>query len=172
MANPITSDIAGTTWSIRETACMHLTATADYALRAVVEIAAAEPDHTTAERISKAQGIPLKFIENILGTLKRAGIVNARRGVDGGYWLAKPAGHITLADVIRAVEGPLANVRGTRPEQVRYSGAARPLKDVWIAVRVNLRSVLEKVTLQDIVDAKLPAPVMKLTRRSEAWLSH
>ncbi|MBV8339970.1 MAG: Rrf2 family transcriptional regulator [Candidatus Eremiobacteraeota bacterium] len=151
---------------------MHLTASADYALRAVLEIAAADPELTTAERISKAQGIPLKFIENILGTLKRAGIVNARRGVDGGYWLAKPATRIALADVIRAIEGPLANVRGTRPEQLRYSGPARPLKDVWIAVRANLRSVLEEVTVADVLRAKLPPVVSKLTCRSEAWQPH
>jgi Rrf2 family protein len=151
---------------------MHLTATADYALRAAIEIAAADPQHVTAERIAKEQTIPLKFIENILATLKRAGIVNARRGVDGGYWLAKAANEITLADVIRAVEGPLANVRGTRPERIKYNGAARPLQDVWVAVRVNLRSVLEEVTLEHVVKAKLPAPVMKLTRRTGAWLSH
>ncbi len=151
---------------------MHLTATADYALRAVVEIAAADPDHVTAERIAKTQSIPFKFVETILGTLKRAGIVNARRGVEGGYWLAKPADQITLADIIRAVEGPLANVRGTRPEQVKYSGSARPLRDVWIALRVNLRGVLEAVTLEHVVSGKLPASVLRLTRRSQAWLSH
>ena len=155
-----------------EQADMHLTATADYALRAVLEIAAADPKHITSKQISKAQSIPLKFIENILGTLKRAGVVNAQRGVDGGYWLAKPASRITVADVIRAVEGPLANVRGTRPEQVRYSGPARPLKDVWIAVRANLRSVLEEVTLEDVIAERLPPAVTRLTRRSEAWLSH
>ena len=151
---------------------MHLTATADYALRAAVEIAAADPDHVTAETIADTQDIPLKFIENILATLKRAGIVNARRGVEGGYWLAKPADQITLAEVIRAVEGPLANVRGTRPEHVRYSGTARPLRDVWIALRVNLRDVLEEVTLEHVVQGKLPSSVIKLTRRSDAWLSH
>jgi len=151
---------------------MHLTATADYALRAVIEIAEAHPQHITAEQISETQDIPLKFIENILATLKRAGVVNARRGVEGGYWLARPAGKITLADIIRAVEGPLANVRGTRPEQVRYHGAARPLREVWIALRVNLRSVLEAVTVEHIVTGKLPAPVSRLTRRREAWLSH
>ncbi len=151
---------------------MHLTATADYALRAVAEIAAAEPKHITAERIAELQRIPLKFIENILATLKRAGIVNARRGAEGGYWLARPANQISLADVIRAVEGPLANVRGARPEQVKYSGAARPLRVVWVAVRANLRTVLEAVTFDHLVEGKLPAPVMKLTRRSDAWTSH
>lgn len=151
---------------------MHLTASADYALRAVAEIAAAHPKLVTADRIAKTQRIPFKFIENILGTLRRAGIVNARRGVEGGYWLAKPADEITLADVIRAVEGPLANVRGTRPESVKYNGAAMPLREVWVAVRVNLRSVLESVTLAHLVKRKLPPSVTKLTRRSEAWHSH
>jgi Rrf2 family protein len=151
---------------------MHLTATADYALRAVIEIAASDPDHITAERISETQDIPLKFIENILATLKRAGIVNARRGVEGGYWLGRPANKITLADIIRAVEGPLANVRGTRPEHVKYNGAARALRDVWIALRVNLRGVLEQVTVEHVVTGKLPVSVLKLTRRSQAWLSH
>ena len=98
--------------------------------------------------------------------------MNARRGVEGGYWLAKRADQITLADIIRAVEGPLANVRGTRPEQVKYIGSARPLRDVWIALRVNLRGVLEAVTLEHVVSGKLPAPVLRLTRRSQAWLSH
>jgi Rrf2 family protein len=151
---------------------MHLTATADYALRAVAEIAVAHPKHITAERIADRQHIPLKFIENILAMLKRAGIVNARRGVEGGYWLAKPAGEISLADVIRAVEGPLANVRGTRPEHVKYNGAARPFREVWIAVRTNLRTVLEVVTLEHIAHGKLPATVKKLTRGPDAWMSH
>jgi len=151
---------------------MHLTATADYALRALAEIASVDPERMTAERIAELQDIPLKYIETILATLKRAGIVNAKRGVDGGFWLAKPAQRITLAEVIRSVEGPLANVRGTRPEQVKYNGAARPLRDVWIAVRINLRTVLEAVTLAHIVEGKLPGSVTKLTKRSDAWLSH
>jgi Rrf2 family protein len=151
---------------------MHLTATADYALRAVIEIAEAHPKHITAQQISETQDIPLKFIENILATLKRAGVVSAKRGVEGGYWLARPASKITLADIIRAVEGPLANVRGTRPEHVKYHGAARPLRDVWIALRVNLRGVLEAVTIEHIVTGKLPAVISRLNRGREAWLSH
>jgi len=151
---------------------MHLTATADYALRAVIEIADAHPKHVTAQQISKTQDIPLKFIENILATLKRAGVVSAKRGVEGGYWLARPASKITLADVIRAVEGPLANVRGTRPEHVKYHGAARPLREVWVALRVNLRGVLEAVTIEHIVTGKLPTVISRLTCRREAWLSH
>lgn len=144
----------------------------DYALRAMTEIAAADPNRIKAERIARAQRIPLKFVENILITLKHAGIVNAMRGASGGYWLARPADEITLADVIRAVEGPLANVRGMRPDQLKYSGAAASLADVWIAVRVNLRNVLEIVTLDHVVRAKLPAAVMSLTKGRDARRPH
>jgi Rrf2 family protein len=151
---------------------MHLTARADYALRATAEIAAATPGPMTAERIAKSQNIPLKFIENILSTLKHAGIVRSQRGVEGGYWLAKPAEEITLAEVIRAVEGPLANVRGERPESTQYRGPAKPLREVWVAVRASLRTVLEEVTLADLVKGKLPPAVMRLTKEKEAWVGH
>jgi Rrf2 family protein len=151
---------------------MHLTARADYALRATSEIAAAMPGPIKAERIAQSQSIPLKFIENILSTLKHAGIVRSQRGVEGGYWLARPADEITLAEVIRAVEGPLANVRGERPESTRYRGPAKPLREVWVAVRASLRTVLEDVTLADLVKGKLPASVSRLTRDKEAWLAH
>ena len=151
---------------------MHLTARADYALRATAEIAAANPGPIKAERVAQAQNIPLKFIENILSTLKHAGIVRSQRGVEGGYWLAKPAEEITLAEVIRAVEGPLANVRGERPESTQYRGPAKPLREVWVAVRASLRTVLEEVTLADLVKGKLPQAVMKLTRDKEAWVGH
>jgi len=144
----------------------------DYALRAVAEIAAAAPERVKAERIAKRQRIPLKFVENILVTLKHAGIVSAMRGASGGYWLARPAQDITLADVIRAVEGPLANVRGTRPEHLKYPGAAAALSDVFVAVRANLRNVLEAVTVDHLVHEKLPAPVMKLARGAEARRPH
>jgi Rrf2 family protein len=151
---------------------MHLTARADYALRATAEIAAAANGPMKAERIAQAQNIPLKFIENILSTLKHAGIVRSQRGVDGGYWLARPANEITLAEVIRAVEGPLANVRGERPESTQYRGPAKPLREVWVAVRASLRTVLEEVTLDDLVTGKLPASVSRLTRDKEAWVGH
>jgi Rrf2 family protein len=151
---------------------MHLTARADYALCATAEIAAAANGPMKAERIAQAQNIPLKFIENILSTLKHAGIVRSQRGVDGGYWLARPANEITLAEVIRAVEGPLANVRGERPESTQYRGPAKPLREVWVAVRASLRTVLEEVTLDDLVTGKLPASVSRLTRDKEAWVGH
>jgi Rrf2 family protein len=150
---------------------MHVSAKADYAVRAAAELAAAAPGPLKGERIADAQRIPLKFLENILAELKHAGIVASQRGAEGGYWLARPAGEVTLADVIRAVDGPLANVRGARPETVEYQGSASHLLDVWIAVRVSLRSVLERVTLADLVAGALPTAVRELTVAPDAWVS-
>lgn len=124
------------------------------------------------EVISVSQGIPRKFMENILHDLKRSGIVRTQRGASGGYWLAVPPEEISLADVIRAVEGPLANIRGEWPEALEYEGAAEPLREVWIAVRANLRAVLESVTLADLARGQLPDPVVRLTRDPEAWVHH
>ena len=154
---------------------MQVTAKTDYALRAAAELARASADETgpiKGEWISETQGIPKKFMENILHDLKRAGIVRTRRGASGGYWLARPAEEVSLAEVIRAVEGPLANVRGEWPEEVEYAGAAEALQEVWIAVRANLRAVLESVTLADIAEGNLPKPVTALTRDPQAWLHH
>ena len=154
---------------------MQVSAKTDYALRAAAELAKAASEGSgplKGERISDAQGIPKKFMENILHDLKRSGIVRTRRGASGGYWLALPAEEISLADIIRAVEGPLANVRGEWPEAVEYSGAAEHLQEVWIAVRANLRAVLESITLADLVEGDLPAPITELTRDPEAWVHH
>jgi Rrf2 family protein len=151
---------------------MRVSAKADYALRAMIEIAAAAPHPIKSERIAQAQGIPFKFLENILVELKHADLVHAQRGAEGGYWLARPADMITLADVIRVVDGPLANVRGSRPELVEYPGAAGKLRDVWLAVRANLRAVLESVTIADVVQGRLPERVEELTWDLDAWLSH
>jgi Rrf2 family protein len=154
---------------------LQVSARADYALRAVAELARAEVEGVgplKGERISEDQGIPKKFMENILLDLKHSGIVRTQRGATGGYWLARPAGEITLADIFRAVEGPLANVRGEWPESVEYRGAAKPLTKVWIAVRANLRAVLETVTLADLVEGSLPDTVEALTRDPGAWLHH
>jgi Rrf2 family protein len=145
------------------------TAKADYAVRAAVELAAAG-DLATAEHIAQAQQIPLNFLENILRDLRRAGIVDSRRGQAGGYVLARPATEITIADVIRAVEGPLANVRGLPPESLDYPGSAEKLRDVWVALRAGVRSVLEGVTLADVASGELPGPVEALTRDDDAWL--
>jgi Rrf2 family protein len=122
------------------------------------------------DRIARAQAIPLKFLENILLDLKHAGLVQSQRGAEGGYWLAKAPEQIVLAEVIRAVEGPIANVRGERPEHVEYAGAAEPLRDVWVAVRANLRAVLETVTLADLAAGKLPEDVADIAADPEAWL--
>ena len=154
---------------------MQVSAKTDYALRAAAELARAAEEGEgpiKGEWISESQGIPKKFMENILHDMKRAGIVRTRRGASGGYWLARPADEIYLAEVIRVVEGPLANVRGEWPEEVEYAGAAERLQQVWIAVRANLRAVLESVTLADLVDDSLPPIVTELTRDPEAWVHH
>ncbi len=151
---------------------MRISAKVDYAVRAAVELAAAggDPERPVkGDTIAEAQGIPLKFLENILGELKHVGIVNSRRGGHGGYWLNRPADEVTLADIVRAVEGPLASVRGEAPEDLKYKGEAKPLQPVWIAVRANLRAVLEEVTLADVVSGELPAEVRELSEPAEAW---
>jgi Rrf2 family protein len=150
---------------------MRISARADYAVRAAVELAAAGEGPMKGEAIAQAQGIPLKFLENILGDLRHAGIVRSQRGADGGYWLARPADRISVADVIRAVEGPLASVRGGPPEEVAYGGAAESLARVWIAVRASLRSVVERVTLADVAAGRLPARISKLAEDPEAWVT-
>jgi Rrf2 family protein len=151
---------------------MRVSAKADYAIRALAEIAASHPRPVKAERVSQLQSIPTKFLENILVELKHAGLVQSQRGAEGGYRLARAPEQVALADVIRAIDGPLANVRGVRPQHVEYAGAARPLQSVWIAVRANLRAVLERVTIADLVNGKLPEEVIELTRDQDAWVSH
>ena len=152
---------------------MRISAKADYAVRAAVELAGVSDEKPVkAERIATAQEIPLNFLENILGELRHAGIVRSHRGADGGFRLAKPADQVSIADIIRAVEGPLASVRGGPPEETSYPGSSAALPRVWIAVRANLRSVLEEVTLADVAHGRLPAAVEELTRDPEAWLRH
>ncbi|MEU8261380.1 Rrf2 family transcriptional regulator [Micromonospora sp. NPDC048999] len=175
---------------------MRLSARVDYALRATAELAAAAanavpagaaaagtaPASTapagaaagrtrpvTAEQIARAQDIPPKFLESILLQLRRGGIVHAQRGPEGGYWLARPAGEISLAEVIRVIDGPLAHVRGQRPEQLGYQGAARALQDVWIALRASEREILELVTIADVAGGTLPDRVNDLAADPKAW---
>jgi Rrf2 family protein len=152
---------------------MRISAKADYAVRAVVELAAADDGQkpVKAERIATAQGIPLNFLENILGELRHAGLVRSHRGAEGGFRLARPATELTVADVIRAVEGPLASVRGAPPEEAEYAGAASALPRVWIAVRVNLRRVVEQVTIADIARGAIPDAVDALTEDPGAWVT-
>jgi Rrf2 family protein len=151
---------------------MRVSAKVDYAVRAAAELAASADGPVKGERIAEAQKIPLKFLENILLELKHAGLVQSQRGAEGGYWLARAPEEISLAEVIRAVEGPIANVRGQRPEQVEYAGVAEQLRNVWIAVRANLRAVLEQVTLADLAAGRLPEEIARLAADPEAWQPH
>src|SRR3954453_22634064 len=148
---------------------MRISAKAEYAMRAVVELAAATEPPVKRDEIVQAQHIPVKFLESILGELKHAGIVSSQRGAEGGYWLARAAEDITVADVMRVVEGPLASIRESRPEDLEYEGAAEQLRDVWVALRANMREVLESVTLADIAHSDLPKPVERITSQPEAW---
>ena len=151
---------------------MRISAKVDYAVRAAVELAAATDEKPVkAERIANAQGIPLNFLENILGELRHAGVVRSHRGAEGGFRLAKPAEQLTVADVIRAVEGPLASVRGGPPEDAEYKGAASSLPRVWIAVRANLRRVLEQVTIADLARSELPDSVESVIADPGAWVT-
>ena len=148
---------------------MRISAKADYAVRAAAELALATPGTPTkGEQLADRQDVPLKFLENILGAMRTAGIVNTRRGAEGGYLLARPAKEITVADVIRAVDGPLGAVHGDAPENVTYLGPAARLADVWIAARASLRDVLERVTLADLAAGRLPARVEKLAATPDA----
>ncbi|SBW27577.1 RrF2 family transcriptional regulator [Protofrankia symbiont of Coriaria ruscifolia] len=149
---------------------MQISARADYALRALLTLAASNGDLVKGESLATAQDLPLRFLENILTDLRRSGLVLSRRGADGGYRLCRPANEITVAMVIRATDGPLASVRGRRPEEAVYEGAAKHLQDVWIAVRVSLRRVLEEVTLADIASGHLPPIVGELGRDRDAWV--
>lgn len=147
-----------------------VTAKAEYAVRAMLELATTEESLLKGERIASSQGIPLKFLENILVDLRHADLVHAQRGADGGYRLAREPEEITLGQVIRAVEGPLASVRGEPPERMTYEGSSENLQRVWIAVRASLRSVLDDLTLADVVAGRMPEHMRRLTEAPDAWL--
>lgn len=149
---------------------MYISAKVDYGTRALLTLASAPAGtRVKAEVLAGAQDLPVRFVENILGELRRAGLVTSQRGADGGYSLALPAGDISIADVIRALEGPLADVRGLRPEDARYASPAEHLRDVWVAVRAALRLVLETVSLADVAAGELPDEVTRLLADPEAW---
>lgn len=150
---------------------VRVSAKADYAVRAAVEMAASDHLPIKAEQIATNQGIPLTFLVKILHELRMAGLVRTQRGPDGGHELARPASEISVADVLRAVEGPLAEVRGTPPESVQYAGSAEPLQRVWIALRTNMRGVLEAVSLADIAGDQLPAQVDALAENRDSWVT-
>jgi Rrf2 family protein len=149
---------------------VRITAKVDYGVRAAVELAAAGNSPVKGDAIANRQRIPVKFLENILADLRRAGLVASQRGAEGGYWLAVPASSITVADIIRAVEGPLADVHGTAPEEVDYPGPAHGLRRVWVATRATLRGVLEKVTVADIAADRLPPLFEDLLANPDVWV--
>jgi Rrf2 family protein len=150
---------------------VRVSAKADYAVRAAAELAAAGEGPVKGEKLAEAQDIPLQFLEHILLELKHHGIVRARRGAKGGYWLARPAEEVTVADVVRAVEGPIAHVQSTPPEAIEYRGNAKHLQEVWIAVRASLRNVIEHVTLADLVSGEMPSVVADLSASRDAWVA-
>jgi Rrf2 family protein len=133
---------------------VRVSAKVDYGLRAILELAAAPPGFVTSAEIAAAQDVPPKFLENILLQLRHAGLVTSQRGAEGGHRLARPAEEISVADVIRALEGPIATVRGARPDDLDYEGAAAGLKDVWLALRSSMRGVLEDTTLAEIIERR------------------
>jgi Rrf2 family protein len=150
---------------------VQISARADYAIRALVELSARGGGPVTGEVLASAQRIPPKFLEGILTGLRQRELLQSRRGAEGGYWLARPAERITVADIIRATEGPLASVRGTPPEEVTYQGAAAGLAPVWIALRQSLREVLEAVTVADLVSGDLPDAVVRRAAHPDARTS-
>jgi Rrf2 family protein len=148
---------------------VRVSARSDYAVRALIEVAGRPGEPVTADQVSKAQEIPLKFLLGILGDLRRAGLVRSQRGPSGGYLMDREPASITVADIMRAVDGPLASVQGSRPESMAYPGAAARLQEVWVALRASLRTVLEAVTLADLVTGELPPVIAKLTSDEGAW---
>lgn len=150
---------------------MRITAKADYAVRAALELAASpEGEPVKGEKLAESQGIPLQFLEHILLELKHARLIRAKRGYKGGYWLDRPAEEISIADVIRAVEGPLANIHESAPEDLHYEGPAERLRDVWVAVRANLRGILEEASLAEVSQGKLPWRIDAILNDPEAWV--
>lgn len=155
----------------RRIGAVHIPAKVDYGLRAMLSLAVAGGPQTT-EQLAEDQALPPRFLGAILAELRRAGLVASQRGADGGYRLARSPSQITCAEVIRVLDGPLAEVRGLRPEATSYVGSAEHLQDVWVAVRASLRQVLESVTLADVVSGNLPRHVKRLTADPDAWTSH
>lgn len=152
---------------------MRVSTKSDYALRALIELAAEAGDKAiTADELGRRQDIPHGFLQSILGDLRKAGILLAQRGQSGGWRMARPADGVTMADVIRAVDGPLVSVYGVRPESVSYNGRAEVLKPVWVAARDALREVLESVTIAQLASAELPETVVTRTESDEAWRPH
>ena len=152
---------------------MRVSAKSDYALRALIEISRrVDGAPVSAEEIARLQDIPHGFLQSILADLRRAGVVMSQRGQSGGWLMSRDASDVTVADVIRAVDGPLVSVHDLRPEAVRYNEAAEQLQRVWIAARSSLRGVFEKVTIGQLAAGTLPQSVERLTEDEDAWASH
>jgi Rrf2 family protein len=150
---------------------MRISLTSDYAVRACIELAVAAPARVSAPDIAAAQDIPRKYLLTVLGALRGGGLLSSKRGVDGGFWLSRPAAQITVADVIRVVDGPLADLGGRLVEDVDYRGSAVPLRETWVALRVAMRGVLEEVSIQHLADGVLPSGVRLLAERPDAWVT-
>lgn len=156
---------------VAQNQAVHIPAKVDYGVRALLSLTVAGSPQTT-EQLAADQGLPPRFLGAILSELRRAGLVASQRGADGGFRLARSATEISVAEVFRVLDGPLAEVRGLRPEATRYDGSAAHLQEVWVAVRASLRQVLEQVTLADVVGGRLPAHVRRLTEDPDAWTPH
>ncbi|MEN3613680.1 RrF2 family transcriptional regulator [Plantactinospora sp. ZYX-F-223] len=148
---------------------MQISARGDYAVRAGLGLAAAYPALVSAQALAAEQDLPRKFLEAVLADLRRAGVVKAQRGAEGGYTLARSPREVTVGMILRAVDGPLAGIRGLRPEQTRYDGAAENLPRLWVAVRAAVRDVVDEVSLAELISGRMPAHVRKLTTRPDAW---
>ncbi|HET6214083.1 MAG TPA: Rrf2 family transcriptional regulator [Micromonosporaceae bacterium] len=148
---------------------MQVSARGEYAVRAALGLAARHPATVSAQSLAEEQRLPYKFLEAILADLRRAALVRSQRGVDGGYVLSRDPAEITLGDVLRAVDGPLAGVRGVRPEEVAYDGAAEHLQEVWVAVRAAVRRVVDEISLADVLRGRMPAHVKRLVAVPDAW---
>lgn len=148
---------------------MQVTAKVDYALRALLELAASDTDRLTRDELAEAQHIPPRYLEAVLSQLRQAGLVTGQRGSSGGYSLGRPADEISVAEVSRAVDGPLALVQGQRPERVTYSGKSQHLHELWIGLRAAVRSVMEAVTIADLLRGELPSAVQSLVDDADAW---
>lgn len=147
---------------------MRVSAKADYAVRAAVELAAGyESGPIKGEVVADSQDIPVRFLENILGDLRHHGLIASRRGAEGGYWLSRPPDEITVGEVMRAAEGPLASVRGERPDELDYRGSAAPLREVWVALRNNVWGIVDNVTLADVIADNIPTGVKEVGKKPD-----
>jgi len=148
---------------------MHVTAKGDYASRAVIALAAIYPERASAQALAESHQMPRKFLEAVLGDLRKAAIVTSVRGADGGYSLRRSPEDITLGEVLRAIDGPLADVHGLRPDEVQYDALFRHLQETWIAARQAVRQVFDEVTLDQLVTGKFPEEIRRLFEHEDAW---